>query len=465
MSEMKRLVEHIKTDSFVDLAFIMTLLKDPARLDVIEKQARMFIEVGDLGYDTLTFKRYSREAGAEVAGMLEGIYGETSRRTLEREAGSKTKHAWTAIVLFRALTRLLSSVYPEDVPPEKRLIPRAVEDPEKLLKVASVIMESKVAKRGTASTTAIKHSIERLKELGFDPVGDFGVFLWWINIVMEARVIDAVVNYQYVVYLDRKHKLVEESMKNLAVATEGRLLKEPDDWLELEIRKGLLSWCANLRGQYINKLQNAILFIKLWRKSVKPARLQSWSWFLYSDPLTYSLAVYLAEPQVLLDVKMPIKVPLEKLMTTKDPRELSFLTLLMFSPVIHQHGVEVGEPKVTPMDVVIALLRASKKVQEERAMELSELAEELKKFYEDSGLADNLRTYLGHVDLDRLVWSESFNRAMASLIGIGLPGVGVILTKKRIFQLPPRGMPYDAVYIKPLELSEFVRRALGGQHE
>ncbi|MEM0460310.1 MAG: hypothetical protein QXG48_03550 [Thermofilaceae archaeon] len=462
MSEKKRLVEHIETDSFVDLAFIMSLLKEPARLDVIEKQARMFVEAGDLGYDTLTFKRYSREAGAEVASMLGGIYGGTSRRTLERKAEDKTKRAWTAIVLFRALTRLLGSVYPEDVPPEKRLIPRAVEDPEKLLKVASVIIESKVAKRGTAGTNAIKLSMERLENLGFDPVRDFGVFLWWINIVMEASVIDAVVNYQYVVYLDRKHKLVEKLMKNLATVTEGRLLKKPDDWLELEIRKGLLSWCASLRGQYINKLQNAVLFIKLWRKSMKPARLQSWSWFLHSDPLTYSLAVYLAEPQVLLDMKMPIKVPLEKLMNTKDPRELSFLTLLMFSSVIHQHGVEVGEPKVTPMDVVIALLRVSKKVQEERAVKLTELAEELKKFYEDSGLADNLRAYLEHVDLDELVWSESFNRATASLIGIGLPGVGVILTKKGIFQLPPRGIPYDAVYLKPLELSGFVRRALGG---
>ncbi|MEM4412136.1 MAG: hypothetical protein QXT93_11350 [Thermofilum sp.] len=458
-----RLVEHIVTDSVVDLAFVATLLKNPGRLGVIEKQAEAFIETGDLGYDALAFKRYEKEALAEVVSMLRSIYGTSSLKTLKREAESKAKRAWTALVLFRALTRLLGAIYPEaeDLPSEKKLIPRVLEDPEKMLKAISVIIETKVAEGKKATTMAIKRAMKRIEDMGLDP-RDFSVFLWWINIIMEAEVIDAVADYKYIVYVDRKHKLVENFMWNLSSATEGRLKAPPDKWLEFELRKALLSWTAGLKGQYINKLQNAILFIKLWRKSEKPEKLQSWSWFLPGEPLMYSLAVYLVEPQLLLDMRMPIKLPLERLMTAKDPRELSFLTLLMFSPIIHLHGVETGEPKVTPMDVVVSLLRISRRAREERPVGLAELTEELKKFYEDTGLADNMRARLRQLDLDKLAWSESLNWAIASLVITGVPGIGTILTKKEIFKLPPRKIPYDAVYLKPRELSEFVRKALGG---
>jgi len=471
----KRLVEHLRTDPFVDMAFVQPLLEEEEWLEVLRRQASIYISTGDMGKDTRTFSVYRNAAGSLAAEALGSVYRKTVSKGLpEKLVHEKAERAWEALLMFLASTNLLKEIglgLGES-------LPWRLPDPRTSAPVIRKILATKTGSAGgTATTSAVRKAVKEL-EGGAEKLLEVAPLLWWINIYMEREVFEGVFKFHYLMYSRKREfeSFAEGVEKALAEEIAGH---EGDaEYMKYELSKALLSRCAELRGQYINKLQNALLFVKLLRWSEpKPER---WEWFLNDDVLTYVAAVYITEIQRLAWLaehrdareggRIPVRLRISDMVGPKKgplAGEASALaSFILLSPIFMQYAVETGrageDMPATPADIAVAVLRLINK-QEKRGdfvVDVREVAEEILEFWREADILRRLEKYSGKPLASAYASSQlaMFNASLSFMIRARIRGVQTSVMEKPLLRLPPRGEGYDSLFILPRQFLSIVKK-------
>ncbi|RLF66211.1 MAG: hypothetical protein DRN26_04320, partial [Thermoplasmata archaeon] len=350
----KRLVEHIRSDPFIDIAFVYPLISRSDWLHVLERQAMIFTSTGDMGENTATYRRYKSGIRSFVVNMFKRVYEKTIEGQLKEDiVEDKAERAWRALITLLASRYLMERIGLG----LGELLPKRYADLTSISPVIKKITEVKTRSKGISGTSAVKKA---LAELGIDGKGlcDIAPLLWWINLVMESEVFEAVFKFHYLVHSKM------QKIRSFANEIENTLLifrdHEPDyDYTEYEVLRALLSRCAELRSQYINKLHNAILFVKYLRQSVKDP--EHWEWFIYDEILTYTASIYMVEIQRLSGIEKVLLDISNIISSRKGPYggvTSALASLILLSPIFMQYAIEARSTVVvTPADIVVAVLR------------------------------------------------------------------------------------------------------------
>jgi hypothetical protein len=452
----RRLVEYVVTDPFVDLAFVHLLLSNESWLQVVVRQAEVYSSTGDIGEDTATFRTYRSQARQYVIKLLQPspAYRAVGNYLSEEVADAKASRAWRALITLSASLKLM----------EKagvglgELLPKGCGRFEELLPVVDGMIKSKISKRGAEATGVVKNV---LKSLSTEQFISTVPALWWINLVMESEVFEAIFKYHF---LASKRELVAGFVKTAEDALSEVKGHSPDiSYMEYEVLKALLSRCAELRGQYINKLQNAIAFVKIGRKSVRNPT--GWDWFLRDEVLTYAMTAYMVELQELLGLR-------EKelaLSTLLSPRKGIYggaasvlATLILMSPIFAQYSLEArGEVVVTPADIVISVLRVAKSRGRtgDFIVGVLEVAEEVVRFWGERDLLRRLKLYSqDKITPEALCGKSSFTTSLALLVNTGVGGIHITTERKPELRLPPRMTGFDSLYVRAEQLTAIAQR-------
>lgn len=468
----RRLVEHILTDPFIDLAFVQPLISDENLLSVIKRQAEVYSAIGDAGEGTTAFRVYREEVKKFVADKFSQVYRGSIKALGEKVINKKAARAWRALVTLLSSQRLI-----EETGIKLKLFPRSCDQLKACSDTIEYMVEEKAKgekRTGVKGPEVVK---KMLKRFDASTLCNLMPLLWWVNMVMESEVFEALFKYHLIA---SERELVESFVKSV----EGTLsrvrghIADPD-YTRYEVLRALLSRCVELRGQYINKLHNAVVFVKLLRRSVKnPDR---WDWFLRDDVLTYAMSLYMRELQQLL---MELQKESQKLPGPEE-RELelnlstllspgrglyggatsALRTLILTSPILMQYALEArGEIAVTPADIVTAVMRISEAggKEDDFVASVHDIAEEIIDFWKDEDLLRRLKLYAeDDISPEALCRKDSFVLSIAAIVSIKECGLHITTWEKPELRLPPRMLGFDSLYVELQQLLSIMQRVWG----
>jgi hypothetical protein len=448
----KRLVESIKNDPFIDAAFISYLIGRGEWLDVIQRQARVYSEIGDIGEETVTFRTYKEEVKRYIVARFKHVYERGLEEQIEKIGEEKARRAW-----YTAITLLLSKQLMDKAGVGLgELLPAEYARLESIVSVLNALVDEKTRKKGLSAPTAVRNVLKKLSDY---QIASLAPILWWTNLVMESEVFESLLKFHYIVASKSHVAEFVKSTEDYLAGIEGHTLDY--NYMEYEVLKGLLSRCAELRGQYINKLQNAIIFVKLWRKSVKNP--QAWLWFLKNEVLTYTLSVYLTEIQSLLGLekKLDISALLVPKSSVRGGSASALSTLILMSPIFMQYVIEARrEVVVTPADMVIAVLRIARShgSAEDFSVDVHEIAEEIAKFWDEKDMSRRLKLYTKDDISPEFIYSKgALTTSLSLIINAGVSGISITTNKKPELKLPPRMLGFDSLYIRSEQFLTILR--------
>ena len=440
----RRLVESIKNDPFIDAAFIGYLIGREEWLDVVQRQAQVYSEIGDIGEGTATFRMYKEEVKKYIVTKFGHVYERGLEDQIAKIGEEKARRAWRATITLLLSKQLMDRAGVG----LGKLLPAEYARLESVVPVINALVDEKTRKKGLSAPTAVRNVLKRLSD---EQVASLAPILWWTNLVMESEVFEGLLKFHYIVASSPNIAEFVKSAEDYLAGVDGHI---PDyDYMEYEVLKGLLSRCAELRGQYINKLQNAVIFAKLWRNSVKNP--QAWSWFLKNEVLTYTLSVYLTEIQSLLGLekrRLNISVLLAPKSGVYGGPASALSALILMSPIFMQYVIEARrEVAVTPADIVTALLRIARAHDpaEDFSVEMREVAEEIVKLWDEKDISRRLKLYAkDDVSPDSIYGKEALTMSLSLLINAGVSGISIITNKKPELRLPPRMIGFDSLYVR-----------------
>lgn len=467
-----RLVELLKTDIFADVAFISYLVGSREWLEAARRQAMIYNEIGDIGFRTDAFRSYRESVKQHVVEKLRPMFRRSPRYLesfVEKYGDSKARRAWSTIVTLLASQQLLERAGAR--PGE--LLPEEYAKLEYVAPLLNDLIEEKM--RSSAGAPVVARRV--FERLGEDRASMLAPLLWWLNMVMESEALEGILKFHYIV--SKKPLMGElarfiETVEGCLSEIEGH--KADPAYMEYEVLKSLMSRCVELRGQYINKLQLALLFVKLWRRSVR--RPEEWRWFLKDDVLTYTLAIYLAELQALLGLGGRIKLNIlsflapEALGEREGVSKMSkksiyggsasaLLALILMSPIFMQYAIEArSEVAVTPADIIVALLRIMKYRGETEVfpVHMRDVVDEILKFWEERDLARRLKLYVrDEISPDVLYSKKSLTISLSLVINASAGQLHIFTAKKPELLLPPRMIGFDSLYVASGRFSSILR--------
>jgi len=452
----RRLVEHVKTDPFIDLAFVLHLMSDEDWRQVIKRQAEIYSTTGDIGENTTTYHTYKNKVKQFVIKTFQNIYTTIENYLSEEVISKKATRAWRALITLLASQQLMERAGIE----VGELLPKGYGQLENLIPVIESIIKEKTSRKRVEGPEAVKKALRNFRADDTARADDIAPLLWWINLVMESEVFEGLFKYHFLVS--------KNSIKNFTKTAEEILSEVKGhrvdfSYMEYEVLKALLSRCTELRGQYINKLQNATLFVKYLRKGVKDP--ERWDWFLQNETLTYAITVYMTELQGFSELKEK-ELNLSTLISPRrgihDGPASALSTLTLMSPIFMQYVLEArGEIIVTPADIVIAVLRIAKSRQEveDFVVNVHDTAEEIIRFWDEHDLLRRLKLYTkDEVTPEALYSKKSFTYSLALIINAGVSGIYVSTEKKPVLQLPPRGIGFDSLYVRTQQLLSVTKK-------
>jgi hypothetical protein len=265
------------------------LVSNQEWLEVLTTQAKIYSEIGDLGERLSTFYVYKEKAKLYIIDRFKGVYNEKLlEREIKRIGDEKAKRAWRAVITLLVSQQLMKKARTG----LGELLPEEYNKLEYIVPVLNDLIEEKIKQKGRGAHNAVR---EIFKKYGKERSLNLAPLLWWINLIMESEAFEGVLKYHFLVSKESASMNVVERLEEELSNIEGH--KKDLEYMKQEFLKALLSRCAELRGQYINKLQSAILFVKLWRVSVRNP--EAWDWFLKKrDPYLHltNLSIRASKP-------------------------------------------------------------------------------------------------------------------------------------------------------------------------
>lgn len=461
---MTRLLHYLNTNLMLDLEVINQICSDPRTLRVIYNQADAFIKRGDRGFDTLTFRDFEQRLRANIVEKFGKRYSSLDK---EFKAEEKAKRAWLAFLNWFVITRLIDAAeeYGKAFIPRRLLRPEGLDAPcrfiSEVLEELEELIDRGPAEERQVFFRVLKGKIEsELKaalEKGSDTALDIMPFLWWVNIVMEAEVIDGILAYHYLYYkffneIEGLTRKIVNSLSNNLYTT-----YKPDvGWARENLLRGLISATTGLEGDFIGRLHNVIALLKLLRVKPKFRERYKWRWFLTGDPLTYTLSVYITFPQELVGIsRIKLLTHILRLDEQFDKENHASSrnwapaasTLLLLSPIFIQYRIERNETyMVTPADVIISLLVAERNWG--RDIHVKELAKAMLDFWEKRRVRKVLIPYIHMPEtLEEIYTNEGFTASLALMRAARIGGVHVYRDKEGLFRVPFRRSSFDRLVI------------------
>lgn len=421
---------------------------------MLERQSHIFLSTGDIGENTATYREYSAKAPIEVMERFSKIY-QKSIKKLEKVAAVKARRAWISVLTLMAIRNIMKRVGVG----LGHLLPQKYADLASVHPVINKIVEEKTMAKGTLGSSVIKKALSALS-ISADQIPEIAPLLWWINILMESEVFEAVFKFHHLIHTKSLEiKDFSKDMENSLSVFEDH--NTDYEYMDYEVRRALLSRCAELRSQYINKLNNAIIFVKFLRGSVgNPER---WEWFVYDETMTYAASVYITETQKLVGLKnfkLNISSLIEVQKGTRSGAASSLASLILLSPIFMQYSIEAyKKAAVTPADIIVAVLRLTSKKEAnlDFTVSIEEAIDEVIKFWGETDILRRLGKSTGNMpEYSNLL--ESFNISLALLINTGIEGIYISTMKKPVIKLPPRLIGYDSVFIRPSRLLSIINK-------
>lgn len=402
-------------DPLIDLAIAGCLLKNSNWIRVTERQARVFIEIGDAGYSTSTFARFLDYARSGVADLYR-------RRNIDSAVvEEKARRVWGSVVhLFSSRFLLSRSGVDLDLFPE---IYRG--DLYSLIEVASWIISRTLEIKRGGSRVPIGIALRRaVRELDVEQSiqREVAPLLWWINLAVESEALEKLFRIYHHAYMKK------ETINASAI-----------------------------KFRSVSRVLNALVFIEHFRPGIhgicrrRDSRLR---WFLYSEILTYMMAVYLFEIQRLAGVERAV-ISISDIITPRKGysagRASALASLILLSPIYMQYRVEAGGSlAVTPADIAVAVLRIIRRRgrMDDFVVGVQEVSEEIAGFWREADLFGRVQSYSGGSTPNDLYRLRSFTNSLALLINLGVDGIHISTMEKPVLKLPPRMIGYDSIFVR-----------------
>jgi len=331
----RRLVDYPQNDFIAtDLTFAKVWFHLVSE-DALKLIIQVYLKTGSYSLDS---KLYS-----EYISNIETLEIVKEYEELQRIAVKKAESVWKANVTFFALADILQR-YIELYLPEKSGGARdASADISQLF-------------------TKIKNTISNINKENFKEINieyPVDVYLWFLNMIVESEVVERILAMLNTIdAIEGSSKLLSSFINRIEQEFAQRVGEEPDEeYAEEETYKALLMRAAELRGQYINKLRNAIITVtdivaaERRRRGPTPWR------EVIRDVMLKRAAYYIGEV-----LHMAGKPPLFKgfigriISENESFQTRQIKTLLLASAVIHK---KLQRCVVTPADMFLWVLKAS----------------------------------------------------------------------------------------------------------
>ncbi len=180
------------------------------------------------------------------------------------------------------------------------------------------------------------------------------IYLWFLNIITESEVIERVLAMLYTL----EQSEVKQQLKSVISAIEERFAKYAEakidlEYIEEEVYKALLMRAAELRGQYINKLRNAVIALidivaiekkggtVMWREIIR-------------DTMLRKLAIYIGEMLALVGKPEIFRGFLGGIIGESENYQSRRLkSMILLSAIVHR---KIQGCVVTPADMLLWIL-------------------------------------------------------------------------------------------------------------
>jgi hypothetical protein len=303
--------------------------------DTLKLIIQVYLKTGNYSLDSKLYSEYI--SNVKTIEIVE------KHRELQRIAVRKAESVWKANVTFFALADVLQ---------------RYIE----------LYLPGKDGGAGDTSAdlgqlfTKIKSTIYNINRENFNKINieyPVDVYLWFLNMIVESEVMERVLAMLNTIdATEGSSKLLSSFINSIEQGFAQRVGEEPEEkYTEEETYKALLMRAAELRGQYINKLRNAIIAVtdivaaERRRRGPTPWR------EVIRDVMLRRAAYYIGEV-----LHMAGKPPLFKgfigriISENESFQARQIKTLLLASAIIHK---KLQRCVVTPADMFLWVLKAN----------------------------------------------------------------------------------------------------------
>jgi len=203
----------------------------------------------------------------------------------------------------------------------------------------------------------IKESIQMINSRDLNEINieyPLDIYLWFLNIITESEVVERVLAMLYTL----EQPEVKQQLKSAISAIEERFGKysgaEIDlEYIEEEVYKALLMRAAELRGQYINKLRNAIIAITDIVATEKKGYTIMWREII-RDPMLRKLAIYIGDVLALVNKPQTFRGFISGIIgESEDYQSRRLKSMLLLSAIVHK---KIQGCVVTPADMLLRIL-------------------------------------------------------------------------------------------------------------
>lgn len=303
--------------------------------DTLKLILQVYLKTGNYSLDSKLYGQYISN--------IETIEIVKKHRELQRIAAKKAESVWKANVTFFALADVLQRYTGLYLPEKSDNAMNAPADIGQLF-------------------TKIRNTIYNINKENFDEINieyPVDVYLWFLNIIVESEVMERILAMLNTIdTIEGSSKSLSSFVNRIEQGFAQRVGEEPEEeYIEEETYKALLMRAAELRGQYINKLRNAVIAVtdivaaERKRRGATPWR------EVIRDVMLRRAAYYIGEVLHLAGKPPLFKGFIGRIIDENESFQARQIkTLLLASAIIHK---KLQRCVATPADMFLWILKAN----------------------------------------------------------------------------------------------------------
>lgn len=331
----RRLVDYPQNDFITtDLTFTKVWLHLVSE-DTLKLIIQVYLKTGNYSLDSKLYSQYISN--------IETVETVKKHKELQRIAVKKAESVWKANVTFFALAVVLQRYIGLYLPEKSDNAMNASADIGQLF-------------------TKIRNTIYNINKENFDEINieyPVDVYLWFLNMIIESEVMERILAMLSTIdTIEGSSKLLSSFINRIEQEFAQRVGEEPEEeYIEEETYKALLMRAAELRGQYINKLRNAVIAVtdivaaERKRRGATPWRK------VIRDVMLRRAAYYIGEVLHLAGKPPLFKGFIGRIIDENESFQARQIkTLLLASAIIHK---KLQRCVATPADMFLWILKAN----------------------------------------------------------------------------------------------------------
>ena len=303
--------------------------------DTLKLIIQVYLKAGNYSLDSKLYGQYISN--------IETVEIVKKHKELQRIAVKKAESVWKANVTFFALADVLQRYIGLYLPEKSDNAMNAPADIGQLF-------------------TKIRNIIYNINKENFDEINieyPVDVYLWFLNMIVESEVMERILAMLNTIdTIEGSSRLLSSFVNRIEQGFAQRVGEEPEEeYIEEETYKALLMRAAELRGQYINKLRNAVIAVtdivaaERKRRGATPWR------EVIRDVMLRRAAYYIGEVLHLAGKPPLFKGFIGRIIDENESFQARQIkTLLLASAIIHK---KLQRCVATPADMFLWILKAN----------------------------------------------------------------------------------------------------------